>query len=98
MVGITPGRNPSYSEQRSLEYDTVSDVNATFLGAIIERAQFCIQFSECDFDIQQPKYCQSWKTATTSHPTHAAAVQWVVVLVVLPLSALRGFDLTCLAA
>eukprot|EP01052_Picozoa_sp_SAG31_P045630 SAG31_NODE_8407_length_1457_cov_1.983800_2_plen_176_part_00 len=32
VVGITPGRNPDYKEQRSLEYDTVTDANATFLG------------------------------------------------------------------
>ena len=32
VVGITPGRNPGYQEQRSHEYDTVSDANATFLA------------------------------------------------------------------
>jgi enterochelin esterase-like enzyme len=32
VVGITPGRNPDYQEQRSHEYDTVSDANATFLA------------------------------------------------------------------
>ena len=31
VVGITPGRNPDYGEQRSHEYDTVSDVNSIFI-------------------------------------------------------------------
>lgn len=39
-VFLTPGNTDSYSEQRSLEYDTVSDVNADFvLRTILPRVE-----------------------------------------------------------
>ena len=33
IVFINPGKNPDYAEQRSLEYDTVSDANVSFISS-----------------------------------------------------------------
>lgn len=33
IVFINPGKRPNYAEQRSLEYDTVSDANVTFISS-----------------------------------------------------------------
>ena len=33
IVFVNPGKNPNYAEQRSLEYDTVSDANVSFISS-----------------------------------------------------------------